>query len=85
MLLKYTKVSSSGQLANGDWEEFGDDFEYEVDSYEVNKALKKILNQYSKEELVDLVLQFDGETIDLCAFFEDEILDHFREEALRNG
>lgn len=86
MSLSYTRVSSSGMLNNGDWEEFGDDFEFEADHYEVAKALKKILDtSYTKQELIDLILQFDGDKVDLEDFFEEDLLDYFRSEAMKNG
>lgn len=85
MLLNYTKVSSSGQLANGDWEEFGEDIEFEVSPHEVSCALKKILEDCTKEDLIRFILSFDGEKVDLEEFFKDELWDYFRKEAMRNG
>lgn len=84
MLLNYTKASSSGYLSGSDeWEEFGEDMEFEVDLTEVTKALKHILADFTKEDLIRLILDFDGEFVDLEKFFKDELLDYFREEALR--
>lgn len=85
MSLNYTKVSSSGQLANGDWEEFGEDFEFEVDWYEVEDALKHILSDYSKEDLIKIIIDFDSEAVDLQQFFKDELTEYFRKEAMKNG
>ena len=84
MLINYTKGLSSGQLSNGDWEEFCDEFVYEVDFDEVNKALNHILKNLSKEELVQMILQFDGEYVDLETFLKDELTEYFREEAMKS-
>lgn len=85
MLLNYTKASSSGQLSNGDWEEFGEEIVFEADYDEVNKALKHILADCTKEDLIRFILSFDGEKVDLEEFFKDELLDYFRKKAMRNG
>lgn len=84
MSLSYTRVSSSGMLNNGDWEEFGEDFEFDADFDEVNKALKKILRDLTKDELIQLILDFDGDTLNLEKFFKDELMDYFREEAIKH-
>lgn len=83
MSLNYTRVSSSGMLNNGDWEEFGEDFEYEVDWYEIKDALNKILSGYSKEDLIKIIIDFDSEAVDLQEFFREELMEYFRKEALR--
>lgn len=58
-----------------------DDFEYEIDYDETKEALEDILNEYSKEKIIKMVLEeFDIQS-ELEEYFHDDIKDYYEKEA----
>ena len=56
-------------------------YDYEIDYEDYLKALTKILDENSKEELIQLILDFDNCSVDLSESYADELESYFREEA----
>jgi hypothetical protein len=58
----------------------GETFEYHVDVSEVLHVLKNvILKEKSKEELIDIIMNIDG---DVEEYFMDELSEYFEEDAI---
>jgi hypothetical protein len=58
----------------------GDSFDYEINLF---KAMEKILNKFSKEELIEFILDSHGCNVDLKVSFMEELKEHFEEEAYK--
>lgn len=60
----------------------GNDFEYEVPLRTVKHELYQyLLDNWTSEELLDLIFDWDNDTVDLCEYFEDYIKEIFESEA----
>lgn len=60
----------------------GNDFEYEVPLRTVKYELYQyLLENWTSEELLDLLFSWDNETVDLCEYFEEYIKEIFESEA----
>lgn len=60
----------------------GNDFEYEVPLRIVKHELYQyLLDNWTSEELLDLIFDWDNDTVDLCEYFEDYIKEIFESEA----
>ena len=94
----YTKITSGGYLESSDeWEEWGDDFDYEVDWPEIRDKEADILfrEYFSKipglqdkslknsirKALEEIIADYDLEEL-FCEAHEEEIKDSFEREAL---
>lgn len=65
-----------GYDINDEW------FEYEVDYQDVDKRLRKyLINNRTKEELVDYLISCDGSVLDIYVDYEDEIHEIFYNDA----
>ena len=53
------------------------EYEYELTSGEIEEAVRYILKDYTRDELIDLII----DEVDLRKCFEEEITDYFREDA----
>lgn len=97
--LKYTKITSSMYLGYTDEvEEFGEDFEYEVDDKDLIEAFAYIIydNYFNGKEmreyqsfysqalqgLKSFLKDHDYMLDDLCEYYEEEILEYFKDEAM---
>ena len=61
---------------------FDIEYEYEITSVEVDEAMRYILNDYSQDELIELLLDMDDKD-DLIKYFEDEIKHYHEDDAKR--
>lgn len=60
-----------------------EDFDYEIEFEEKDKALKEILLKETKESLVDILLNFDTCSVNLGKFFKEDLAEFFREKAYK--
>ena len=51
--------------------------EVEIDWEDAKKVIKEELNKMSKEELITLLFDRDGEYLDLEEYFREEITQHY--------
>lgn len=58
--------------------------EVEIDSYEANKIILKELNKLSKGELINLLMDRDGEYLDLEEYFREEITEQIKPDCIRD-
>lgn len=100
MILRYTKITGGGYIEGSDeWEEWGDDFDYEIDFHEELDALCHIildvhfsnvavLNSECRKELLksikSMILQCDDALEYYERIYEDEIWDYFKDEAFES-
>lgn len=64
------------------WYNFDDDdFEYELDKYDVENEIKKCLKEYDRDDLVDLILKDDIIIDVLYDYFEENFKEDFEDEA----
>ena len=60
-----------------------DDFEYDVDFFERDEALRKICSDISHESLINILLAFDTCKVNLSEFFKEELKEFFTEKAYK--
>lgn len=100
MILTYTKTKETGYISSSDeWEEFGDDFDYEPNIIDEYTALANFIyndyfpnsqfNQAQKSVIIEALYNFirDSEmaTIDaLEKYYFEDLKDWFEKEAYNN-
>lgn len=98
MTLTYTNIMSDGFIAGSDeFEEYGEDFEYEVDDEEITKALANILFRHCfrkvpnitseqkvamKKGIEKIINQVDLD--ELAENYEYDLKDYFRRQAFES-
>lgn len=87
---KYTNINESGYLANSDeYEEYGDEFEYEVDNKRIVEALAYLINcDYFENTIKEERLKTFIEELDLVDVleecYEEDLKDYFEEDAFNS-
>ena len=94
MILTYTMPTSSGYLSSSDeYDDFGEDYDYDVSDDDLREALSELLYKTYfgtlpdnvsgavKKAISRLILDNDLEDM-LCEHFTDEIKDYFKDKAL---
>ena len=60
----------------------GEDFDYDVDRFEIEKRLYEYLrDEWTQEELIEYIIDNDGATLDYVVDFLEEIHNMFEDEA----
>lgn len=59
----------------------GSNYDYELEYEDYLKGLTHILRANTKEELIEIILNFDNCTVDLFRDFKEEIREYFRADA----
>lgn len=60
----------------------GEDFDYDVDRFDIEKRLYEYLqDEWTQEALIEYIIDNDGATFDYMADFLEEIHDMFESEA----
>jgi hypothetical protein len=59
----------------------GSNYDYEIEYEDYLKAITHILRANSKEELIEIILNFDECSVDLFKEFKEEIREYFRADA----
>ena len=86
----YTKITGQYYLDYTDeWEEYGVDFEYEVDSEQIAKEVAKLVNRdYFKygdnSKAIELFISDCDILEEVAEMYYDELREIFREEAMES-
>ena len=59
----------------------GSNYDYELEYEDLLKGLTHILRSNSKEELIEIILNYDNCSVQLFRDFGDEIREYFRSDA----
>lgn len=60
----------------------GEDFDYNVDRFDIEKRLYEYLrDEWTQEELIEYIIDNDGSTLDYAVDFLEEIHNMFEDEA----
>lgn len=59
-------------------------FIFNIEPEQVTKAIEKILNSLSKEELIEIMFDNNKSVLDLAEIFREEITEMYKQTACKN-